>query len=219
MADLPTDLGPFRSMVGFTAGAWVALVSMVVEQADRSQPNWIEFQEPAIGEFGLVREWELPAGEPDRTLVHGYHVVSGSVAVVEQDAEYPFVTLNLVNLARTLADHPVEEGADPRTHLVFDYLFEPFDEEDVGRVGYIRCEVYRGPPLADIVAHLDPNDVFMALGDSFDTARTAFQYRRDGVTGRVGAFEQAITVGAVQRRMRISIPLAGDDHTPIFELI
>lgn len=88
-----------------------------------------------------------------------------------------------------------------------------------GRTGYIRCEIYRGPPLADIIEHLDSGEIYNALGDSFETVRTAFQYRRDSVVGRIGEFEEAITVDTVQRRMRIRIPVAGEDHTPTFELI
>ena len=206
----PADLSPFRSMVNFSAGAYVALVSMVVSNPENASAlrNRIELNDPAIGQFGLATDWELPAGEADRTLVFGYHVISGN------NAESPFGTLNLVNLARTLSEHPDEN----RTHVVLDFLLEPF-ESDPTRTGHIRCEVYRGPPLEDMIAYLASGDIFNAFGDSFDTVRTAFQYRRDGVVGLIGEFEQAITVGTSQKRMRIRIPVVGEDHTPIFELI
>jgi hypothetical protein len=50
--------------------------------------------------------------------------------------------------------------------------------------------------------------------------RTALQYRRDGVAGLIGANEEGITVppDGVEGRMRIRIPVVGDDHTPAFEL-
>ena len=211
MADIPADLSPFRSMINFSAGGYVALVSITasISANEGSLRNWIEVNDPAIGEFGLASDWELPAGETDMRLVYGYHVMSGN------NAESPFGTLNLVNLGRTLADHPDEN----RTHIVIDHVFEPFKDADVGRTGYIRCEVYRGPPLVDIIEHLDSSAIYNALGDSFETVRTAFQYRRDGVVGRIGAFEEVITVDTVQKRMRISIPVVGEDHTPTFELI
>lgn len=211
MTDIPVDLSPFRGMIDFAAGAYVALVSITasISEGEGSLPNWIELSDPAIGMFGLWQDWELPAGETDMTQVYGYHVMSGN------NTESPFATLNLVNLARTLKDNPDPE----RTHLVIDHVFEPIADNDPGRTGYVRCEVYRGPPLVDIIEHLDGSDVFNALGDSFDTVRTAFQYRRDGVVGRIGAFEKEITVGTAEKRMRISIPLAGEDHTPAFELL
>ena len=178
-------------MVNFAAGGYVALVSMTASISDNegSLRNWIELNDPAIGEFGLARDWELPAGETDMTLVYGYHVLSGN------NSESPFATLNLVNVARTLKDHPDEN----RTHIVLDYVFEPFDPDDPGRTGYIRCEIYRGPPLAGVIEHLDSSGIYNALGNSFETVRTAFQYRRDGVVGLMGEFEEAITVDAVQR--------------------
>jgi hypothetical protein len=39
--------------------------------------------------------------------------------------------------------------------------------------------------------------------------RAAFQYRRDGVVGRIGEYEKAITVppDGVEGRMRIRIPV------------
>ena len=85
----------------------------------------------------------------------------------------------------------------------------------------MRCEVYRGPPMADIVAHLNSGQIYNALGGTFDSMRTAFQYRRDGVVGLIGAYEEGITVppDGVERRMRVRIPVVGDDHIPAFELI
>jgi hypothetical protein len=58
----------------------------------------------------------------------------------------------------------------------------------------MRCELYCGPPMNDIVAHLNSSEICNALGDNFDTMRTAFQYRRGGVVGRIGEYEEAITV-------------------------
>ena len=85
----------------------------------------------------------------------------------------------------------------------------------------MRCEVYRGPPMADIVAHLDSSQIYNALGGTFDSMRTAFQYRRAGVVGLIGEYEEGITVppDGVERRMRVRIPVVGDDHIPAFELI
>ena len=101
---------------------------------------------------------------------------------------------------------------------MLDHVFEG-GAGDPSRSGYLRCEVYRGPPLADVVAHLDSGAIYGALGDSFETMRTAFQYRRDGVQGLISAHEQAITVDSIQRRLRILVPVVGDDQPPVFDLL
>lgn len=167
----------------------------------------IEFVEPSIGSFGLSGDdWFLPAGaEP--ASAHGYHVVSGN------NASTAFAALNLVNIGKTLADNPDEE----RTHLEFDYFFRQFTGSS--RSGFMRCEVYRGPPLADVIEHLNPDDIIAALGTGVDTVRTAFQYRRDGHVGLLAEHEEPITVSTTEACMRISIPILGEDHTPALQLL
>jgi hypothetical protein len=124
-----------------------------------------------------------------------------------------FSGLNLVNIGKALADNPDEQ----RTHLDLDCFFRNFTGAD--RSGFLRCEVYRGPPLADVIAHLNPEDILNALGTNVDTVRTAFQYRRDGHVGLLAEHEEAITVSTTEQRMRISIPVVGEDHTPTFQLL
>jgi hypothetical protein len=204
----PIDLSPFRILVDFFAAGYVALVSMIYDHgADKlTCANWIEFDEPDIGHFGLSQNWRLPDGEA-KERAYGFHVFSGNSLVS------PVATLNLVNLGRTLADYPDEE----RTHVVLDYVFD--DQQDPGRSGVMRCEIYRGPPLAEVITHLSSSGIYNALGTTFETVKAAFQYRRDGVVGLIGEAEEPITTPASEQRMRISIPVVGEDHTPTFQLL
>ncbi len=109
----PIDLSPFRMLVDFFAGAQVALVSHMAEARATTGGSGVNgriaFVDPAIGEFGLSSDWKLPRGA-DPALAYGYHVFAGNTPTS------PFGSLNLVNIAKVLADHPDED----RTHLVFD---------------------------------------------------------------------------------------------------
>ncbi len=199
----PIDLSPFRTVVDFLDGGYFALISIIMQSGTTSVVNRIEFVDPDLGDFGLSGDdWFLPAGA-DPASAYGYHVTSGN------NASTAFASLNFVNIGKALADNPDEE----RTHLEFDIFFVSFN----GRSGYLRCEIYRGPLLAEVIAHLDPDDIFAALGTSVDTVRTAFQYRRDGHVGLLAEHEEAITVSTNEKRMRISIPIVGEDHTPTFQ--
>lgn len=210
MPETPVDLSPFRSLVNFYASGYVALVSHMAEARATTGGSGVNgrmaFVDPAIGEFGLSSDWELPHGA-DPALAYGYHVFAGN------SLTSPFGSLNLVNIAKVIADDPDEN----RTHLVVDYVFRQFS--GAANPGFLRCEVYRGPPLAAIIAHLDSGEIYNAIGSSYDTMRTAFQYRRDGVIGRLAEHEVAITTASTEQRMRIRIPVVGEDHTPAFELI
>ncbi len=212
MALAPIDLSPFRLVVDFFAGAHVALVSHMAEARATSGGSgvlgYFDFVDPAIGEFGLGSQeaWELPPGA-DPATAYGYVVMTGNSLVS------PWGSLNLLNIGKALADNPDEN----RTHLVLDYVYRQF--HGAANPGFLRCEVYRGSPLADVIAHVNESDVYSALGDSYETMRTAFQYRREGVTGRIGVAEAGITTASTERRMRIRIPLVGEDRSPTFELI
>ena len=213
MALAPIDLSPFRSLVDFLAGGYFALVSHMAEARATTGGSgingWLSFVEPAIiGEFGLRfgLPWELPEGAAPADA-YGYQVFAGN------SLTSPWGSLMLVNIGRLLADHPDEN----RTHLVIDYAYRQFS--GAANPGFLRCEVYRGPPMVDVVAHLDSGQIYNAIGDSYDTMRTAFQYRREGVIGRLAEHEEAITATPTERRMRIRIPVVGNDHTPSFELI
>ena len=98
--------------------------------------------EPDIG-IGLSQGWTLPSGET-KPLAYGYPVMSGN------NLTSPFGTLNVVNLGRISATHPDQN----RTHIALDYVLHPRTDEG-GKSGFMQCEVYRGPPMADIVAHLE----------------------------------------------------------------
>ena len=207
----PIDLSPFRMLVDFFAGAYFALVSHMGEARATTGGSGINgrvsFVEPAIsGEFGLFFgvPWELPDGAAP-TDAYGYQVFAGNSLVS------PFGSLMLVNIGKVIAAYPDES----RTHIAFDYAFVARESNP----GFLRCEVYRGPPLADVIAHLDSGQIYNAIGNSYDTMRTAFQYRRDGVIGRLAEHEEAITATPTERRMRVRIPVVGEDHTPAFELI
>ena len=203
----PIDLSPFRILVDFLAGGYFALVSIIMQSGTTSVLHRIEFADPDIGNFGLAGDdWFLPAGS-DPASAYGYLVMAGN------NASTAFAALNLVNIGKTLADNPDED----RTHLELDCFFRQFTGSS--RSGYMRCEVYRGPPMADVIAHLDPDAIFAALGTGVDTVRTAFQYRRDGHVGLLAEHEEAITVSTTEKRMRISIPVVGEDHTPTFQLL
>lgn len=203
----PIDQSPFRILVDFFAGGYVALVSIIMSSGTTSVLHRIEFVDPDLGNFGLSGDdWYLPAGS-DEASAYGYLVMAGN------NASTAFAALNLVNIAKSLADNPDEE----RTHLELDCFFRQFT--GASRSGFMRCEVYRGPLMTDVIAHLNPDDIFAALGTGVDTVRAAFQYRRDGHAGLIAEHEEAITVSTTEQRMRISIPVVGEDHTPAFQLL
>ncbi len=204
----PIDLSPFRILVDFLAGGYFALVSIIMQSGTTSVLHRIEFAAPSIGSFGLsgADDWFLPAGA-DPASAYGYLVMAGN------NASTAFAALNLVNIGKSLADNPDEE----RTHLELDCFFRQFTGSN--RSGYMRCEVYRGPLMIDVIAHLNPDAIFDALGTGVDTVRTAFQYRRDGHISLLAEHEETITVSITEKRMRISIPVVGEDHTPTFQLV
>ena len=201
----PVDLSPFRTLVNFAPGGYFALVSHMAEARATTGGSGVNakivFVEPAIGEFGLSTTWELPEGAAPADAF-GYHIFSGN------SLTSPFGSLGLVNIGKVLAGHPDEN----RTHLVFDYTYRQFS--GAANPGFLRCEVYRGPPLVDVIAHVNSDDIYPEIGDSYDTMRTAFQYRRDGVIGRLAEHEEGITTASTETRMRIRIPVAGGDQTP-----
>jgi hypothetical protein len=70
MALPPIDLSPFRILVDFFAGAYIALVSIRVSSGagtQRSLRNWIEFVEPDIGMFGSARIGRCPTAKRSRS--------------------------------------------------------------------------------------------------------------------------------------------------------
>ena len=71
-----------------------------------------------------------------------------------------------------------------------------------------------------LIARLSTSSqIYSAIGSSYDSMRTAFQYRRDGAIKRLAEHEEPITTASTEQRMRVRIPVAGDGHTPAFELI
>jgi hypothetical protein len=59
----PIDLSPFRTVVDFLAGGYVALVSIIMQTGLNSVLHRIDFADPDIGNFGLAGDdWFLPAG-------------------------------------------------------------------------------------------------------------------------------------------------------------